>query len=68
MNKNFNKFAVLGSISARFYWDIRRYKNACLSGAASRKTKRQFKRIAARASRNFIKKDTREVIKDLLEL
>lgn len=65
MNKSFNKFAVIGSIDVRFRRDIVEGKNACLSGYASRKTKRQFKRIAAKANRNFIKRLSRDEIADM---
>lgn len=58
-NKNYN----IGSIKTRFYYDILRGK-ACLSGAASRKTKRSFKKIASRANRTMIKKYSREELKD----
>ena len=52
----------IGSIKERFV-EIRN-GDACLSGAASRKTKRSFKRIASRANRTMIKKYTREELKD----
>ncbi|BAY20768.1 hypothetical protein NIES2100_05120 [Calothrix sp. NIES-2100] len=62
MNKSFNKFANLGSIHVRFYWDITRFKNACVTGT----TKRQMKRLAAQANRRYIKQITLDEFKDLI--
>lgn len=50
----------IGSIKTRFYYDIQRGL-ACLSGSASRKTKRQFKRLASKANRKLIKRLSKEV-------
>lgn len=51
----------IGSVKTRFYYDIKRGL-ACLSGSASRKTKRQIKRIASRANRQLIKKVSKEFL------
>lgn len=51
----------IGSVKTRFYYDIKKGL-ACLSGSASRKTKRHFKRIAAKADRRLIKKVSKEFL------
>jgi hypothetical protein len=59
--KNYN----VGSIRTRFYYDILE-GNACLSGSASRKTKRSFKRLASKANRRMVKQNTRENLRDAI--
>lgn len=66
MKLNPNKYAQLGAVHCIFKHDVLR-EHSCFYNRRSAKQKKILKRIAARATRNFVKRLSVAEFKDLLE-